>query len=197
MNSKRFFILTVCLCVLALATSLYVWELRKRAEATPPLPAVPQAATTRGVPKRVTLWIAHDDPGVLLPEDVSLDLSTDRQRQAEEILGALISAYNSKEASHHLPPDAEVRSVYFVDPGLAVIDVNSELTDGEASGILAEELLVASFVQTLSSNMDGIVRVKFLVDGKEATTLAGHADLSDFYDTSQVSALVQQLSAPR
>ena len=41
-----------------------------------------------------------------------------------------------------------------------------------------------------------ISQVKFLVDGKEASTLAGHADLSNIYETSQVASFARQLSAP-
>jgi hypothetical protein len=33
------------------------------------------------------------------------------------------------------------------------------------------------------------------VDGKERPTLAGHADLTQFYDTSMVSKMVNQLQA--
>jgi hypothetical protein len=43
------------------------------------------------------------------------------------------------------------------------------------------------------ANIPGILRVKILVDGKERETLAGHADLSDFYDTGAVALLVSQL----
>jgi hypothetical protein len=37
--------------------------------------------------------------------------------------------------------------------------------------------------------------VKILVDGKERETLSGHADISDFYDVSQVSELAKQLTS--
>jgi hypothetical protein len=35
--------------------------------------------------------------------------------------------------------------------------------------------------------------VKILVDGHDRETLAGHADLSDFYDTTAVAQLAGQL----
>jgi hypothetical protein len=47
----------------------------------------------------------------------------------------------------------------------------------------------------LSVNLHGITRVKFLVDGKQRDTLAGHADLSDFYDVSNVGRMVHALQA--
>jgi hypothetical protein len=59
--------------------------------------------------------------------------------------------------------------------------------------VLEEELTVASLIQTLVANIPDILRVKILVDGKERETLAGHADLSDFYDTGAVALLASQL----
>jgi hypothetical protein len=48
-------------------------------------------------------------------------------------------------------------------------------------------------IQTLSANLPDILRVKFLVEGRERDTLAGHADLSSMYDTIAVSQLVAQM----
>jgi hypothetical protein len=59
--------------------------------------------------------------------------------------------------------------------------------------VLIEELTVASLIHTISANTPGILKVKILVDGKERDTLAGHADLSDFYDVSAVNQLASQL----
>jgi hypothetical protein len=39
------------------------------------------------------------------------------------------------------------------------------------------------------------LKVKILIDGKERDTLAGHADLSDFYDVTAMNQLVTQLQA--
>ena len=39
----------------------------------------------------------------------------------------------------------------------------------------------------------GILKVRILVDGKDRDTLAGHADLSDFYDVTAVNQLAMQL----
>jgi len=48
-------------------------------------------------------------------------------------------------------------------------------------------------IHTISANTPGILKVKILVDGKERDTLAGHADLSDFYDVTAVNQLTTQL----
>jgi hypothetical protein len=94
-----------------------------------------------------------------------------------------------------LPPGSDVRSVYLVDPGLAVIDINAAFADGHRSGVLSEELTVASLIETLSANLPGILRVKILVEGKQRDTLAGHADLSGFFNVSAVNQLSAQLQS--
>ncbi|MFI5125970.1 MAG: hypothetical protein ACHQJX_04000, partial [Candidatus Acidiferrales bacterium] len=50
------------------------------------------------------------------------------------------------------------------------------------SGILSEWMAVNSIVQTLAANMPGITRLKILIHGQEAETLAGHVDISGFFD---------------
>ena len=56
-------------------------------------------------------------------------------------------------------------------------------------------MTLVSIVQTLSGNVPGVMKVKFLVDGKERDTLAGHVDLSRIYGTAEVSDLANQMSA--
>jgi hypothetical protein len=82
-----------------------------------------------------------------------------------------------------------------VDPGLAVIDLNAAFADGHRSGILTEELSVASLIETLSTNVPGITRVKILVEGTQRETLAGHADLSNFFDVTAVNQLTSELQS--
>jgi Sporulation and spore germination len=195
-TSRSFLVLSVCLLLLAVAMALYVWQLRSRSQSEATLQR-PQLVTppATGTLRQVTLWVAHDDPGVLRVQAVSIELSTERQRKSQEILRALLAIYTGKGSPHHLAAGADVRNVYFVNPGLVVVDVNSELADGQTSGILPEELTVASFVQTLAANSPEIVRVKFLVNGKERETLAGHVDFSNEYGVPQMSDLARQLSS--
>jgi Sporulation and spore germination len=67
--------------------------------------------------------------------------------------------------------------------------------DGHRSGVLSEELNIASLIQTLSANLPGILKVKILVEGKQCDTLAGHADLSSFFDVSAINQLGAQLQS--
>jgi len=199
MIPRHLYIAVSVLLLAALGMSVYAWHMRGRAAASPVLsadtrPVVPPVA---GPTEQVTLFVAYDSPGVLNAQSAQIPLPSDRQQRAEELLRALFALYLDKSSPHPLAPGADIRSVYLVDPGLAVIDVNAALADGHRSGVLVEELTVASLIHTLSANIPGILKVKILVEGKERDTLAGHADLTDFFDVSAVNQLTSQLqSAP-
>jgi spore germination protein GerM len=153
----------------------------------------PLAPPVAGPTEAVTLFVAHDEDGSLRAQAAKIPLPSGRQQRAEELLRALLSLYLDKTSTHVLGPGADIRAVFLVDPGVAVIDVNGAFAEGHRSGVLVEELTVASFIHTVSANTPGIQRVKILVNGKDSETLAGHADLSSFYDVGAVNALAGQL----
>jgi hypothetical protein len=188
---------TAILFALAVTMSLYVWQLRRR-EARNPRPVTTAqhvAPPATGPAEKVTVWVAHDDPGNLRAQSISIPLAAGRQERAQELMRALLAVYVDKNSPHPVASGAEVHDVYLVEPGLVVIDVNQAFADGQTSGVLAEELTVASMIQTLSVNTPGLLRAKIVVNGQERDTLAGHADLSGFYDVSQVEALAKELAA--
>ena len=152
-----------------------------------------RGAANLGPMETVTVYVAYDSPGELRAQSISIPLAAGRQQRAEGLLRGLMGLYTAKDSTHPLAAGAEIRHVFLVDPGLAVIDVNSAFVEGQVSGVLAEELTIASLVQTLATNMPGLTRVKILVDGNERETLAGHADLTGFYDVLQIAKVVKEL----
>jgi Sporulation and spore germination len=179
----------------ALGLSLYAWHVRKSVVRAPvaAVDTTPLAPPVSGPMERVILFIAHDEDGTLRPESAQIPMPSDRQQRAEELLRTLVSHYLEKNSTHRLGAGAEVRSVFLVDPGGAVIDLNSAFADTHRSGVLVEVLTVASLIHTIAANIPGISKVKILVDGKQRDTLAGHADLSSYYDASGVNQLVTEL----
>src|SRR5580704_5049770 len=197
MIPRHLYIAISVLLVAVLGMGLYAWRMRGRAAAGPVVssdtrPVVPPVA---GATEQVTLFVAYDDIGVLRPQSAHIPLPSVRQQRAEELLRALLALYLDKSSPHPLPPGSDIRSVYLVDPSLAVIDINAAFADGHRSGVLSEELTVASLIQTLSVNIPGILKVKILVEGRQRDTLAGHADLSSFFDVSAVNQLTSQLQS--
>lgn len=197
MIPRHLIIAAVFMLIAVLAMGFYAGRMRGRAAQVAPAAtnAQPVAPPVSGPTEKVTLYVAYDDPGVLRSQGAEIPLPSARQQRAEELLRALLTIYLGKDSPHPLAAGAEVRAVYLVTPGVTIIDLNSAFANGHRSGVLQEELTVASLIQTLVANIPGILRVKILVDGKERETLAGHADLSDFYDTGAVALLVSQLQA--
>jgi len=178
----------------ALATGIYVLILKRHVRQAPQTTELqqPVAPPTAGPPVNVTLYIADDRQGSLHREDTSLRLPADPALRAQAVLRALIARYMPKDSPHPLPPGADVNDVYIVN-GTAVVDLNDAFAAGHRSGVLVEELTVLSLLQTLAANLPGIAQVKILVNGQERDTLAGHADLTDFYDVATVNRVVAQI----
>ncbi len=176
------------LLVLVVAMGIYLRHMRRQAKelespAASPLPVAPPAS---GPTETVTLYVADDSAGMLRPRSARIPLPGGRQQRAEELLRALLRIYQLPDTPHPLSPAADIRAIYLVDPGAAVIDLNAAFADQHRSGILSEQLTVNSLVETLAFNVPGIERVNILVEGKTRDTLAGHADLTESFDVSAI-----------
>ena len=134
----------------------------------------------------MTLYVADDAAGMLRARSAQIPLPGGRQQRAEEFLRTLLRIYQQPGAAHPLAPSADIRGIYMVDPGAAIIDLNAAFADQHRSGILSEQLTVNSLVETLTVNVPGIQRVNILVEGKPRDTLAGHADLTEWFDALTV-----------
>ena len=178
----------------ALLTGAYVWLLKRHARQAPPSAELqqPVAPPSAGAPLSVAFYVADDQQGVLRREDASLSLPSDPTLRGQAVLRALIARYTQKDSPHPLPAGGDVNDVYFVN-GTAVVDLNDAFASGHRSGVMVEELTVLSLVQTLAANLPSVSQVKILVNGQERETLAGHADLADFYDVSAVNRVVAQM----
>ncbi len=184
--SRRAQIALAALVVGVFFLGYYAIHLKHQAER---LPA--QAVDTRpitppvaGAPAAVTLYVADDHDGMLHRRNVTIALPEDPTDRAREALRALLTVYAEKASPHPLARGADVKSVFLVRPNMAIVDTNAAFAEGHRSGILVEQLTVASIARTLAANSPGVIRVKILVEGKERETLAGHAWLGDFYDTA-------------
>jgi spore germination protein GerM len=182
------------LLVLVLSMGIYLRHMQRQAvqlnsAASKTLPIAPPPA---GPTETVTLYVADDSTGALRPRSAQIPLSSGRQQRAEELLSTLLRVYQQPGSSHPLSPDGEIRSIFLVDPGAAVIDLDAAFADHHRSGILTEQLTINSLIQTLATNVPGIQRVNILVEGKPRDTLAGHADLTETFDVPAIQQSASQ-----
>jgi spore germination protein GerM len=101
--------------------------------------------------------------------------AADRVRQ---VLLAL--AEGSRQGlGHPLAASTNVRAVFLTSDGTAYVDLSNDLLSSINPGIETESLSVYSIVDSISTNIPSVKRVKILIQGQEVDTLEGHADLTD------------------
>jgi len=70
---------------------------------------------------------------------------------------------------------------------MAVVDFSAAFAQSHPSGIEPETLTLLAVIGTLHANLPEITEVRFLVDGRQQNTLAGHADLTRVYLASETA----------
>jgi hypothetical protein len=69
-------------------------------------------------------------------------------------------------------------------PQLAIVNLTGAFAASHPSGLETETLTILSICATLHTNLPRVTEVRFLVDGQQRATLAGHADLTRTYLTA-------------
>ena len=130
--------------------------------------------------KAQIFWLSATSPGTLEGNTVELNLSADPEQRAKQLITALIEKPPS-QTQRTLPADASLLQFYLLSDGTAIADFSETLETEMPSGILNEEMAVDSILRTLGANLSNMYRLKILIRGQDAETLAGHLDLSDFF----------------
>ncbi len=187
-------IMFVVLTAVAGGLAIYARHLHNRVAleeqrlAEQPKVALPPAS---GPSSPVILYVASDSEGSLHRVTDSVSLPEERSERARAILRAVVARYAQASSAHVIGTGADVLDVFLLGSDTAVVNTSAGFADSHPSGVLAEELTIASMVLTLNANDPQVSRVKILVDGKERETLAGHANLSRFYTASDLEVLVK------
>ena len=148
--------------------------------------------------EQATLMVANDSDNTVQPRALTLPLPQNPESRARAILGKLLDLYAAPDATHAVPGGAaSIAQVFLVPiadakasgaadgPQLAVINLTGAFVAGHPSGLETESLTVLSICATLNANLPRVTEVRFLVDGQQRATLAGHADLTRAYLTNE------------
>ena len=154
----------------------------------------PPISTPTDAPVNATMfWAAGADK--IAPVQVQLPLSADPVQRARQVLQALIA--NPPTASQGtLPPDTTILGFYVLPDGTAIADFSQALASETPSGILSEQNAVDSITRTLASNVPSLRRLKILIQGQETETLAGHVDLTGYFDLNPAAAPSATIPTP-
>lgn len=145
---------------------------------------VPPLSTPTDTREKAQLfWLSPASRDTLESSTVELDLSANAGERAKQLITALIEKPPS-QVQRTLPADAVLLQLYLLPDGTAIADFSETLETETPSGILNEEMAVESIVRTLGANLSNVFRLKILIRGQEVETLAGHLDLSEFFNVT-------------
>jgi hypothetical protein len=191
----RHFQITISfLLVLILSVGIYIIRLRhaeetKTQQAVAAAPAIPE---TEGKQETIRVLVAYDEDLALRWREAQAFMPSERSLRARAALRAALSQYLQAPSPHPVGRGADIKDVFLIGDDTLLVDTTAAFADGHPSGLLAEEMTLASLIETVTANVPGITKVKFLVDGKERETLAGHADLNSFYPVIAVHQLAKE-----
>lgn len=149
----------------------------KRKSETPATPNEANRVAVRSVQlyyESPSLLLAPETRNVPLPESPAAALPV----VARELLKGPASAQTG--LLRLFPEDTIIRGAYLLPGGTAVVDLGgATLTEGWGTGSHRELMAAYSIVQTITANFADAKRVRIIVNGTPAETLAGHVSLAE------------------
>jgi hypothetical protein len=194
MIPRHFQITIALLLVSVLISGIFIIKLTHKEEAKTLQAAEDRllAPPVEGKQEHIRILVAYDEERALRWRETSAFMPIDRNLRAREAMRAVLAQYLQQPSPHRLAKGTDIRDVYLITQDTLIVDTTPEFAEGHPSGILLEEMTITSLIETLAANVPGIARVKFLVDGKERETLAGHADLMSYYEVPAVHELAKE-----
>ena len=115
---------------------------------------------------------------LLVSETRSVPLPENPAGALSVVARELLKGSANTGVPHIFPRDTIVRAAFLLPDGTAFIDLGGPtLTQGWATGSHEELMAVYSVVQTVVIDFPAVKRVRILVNGEPAETLAGHVNL--------------------
>lgn len=136
-----------------------------------------RSAADKIEPRVVRLYF--EAPTLLLtPEQRSLQLPQSAAGALPIVVNELAKGPANAVLQRTLPPDVVVRGTFLLPDGTAFVDLGGPtLSGGWPAGSHQELIAVYSIVQTVMANFPEVRRVRLLLNGTPADTLAGHINL--------------------
>lgn len=143
------------------------------AAARPPEPQAEEVQRTISVK---LFFESKGGPGLVM-EERTVPFSADLADQVRVVVEELIRGSQTGLEST-LVPETKVLDVFVAPRGVGYVDLSKHASEGQHEGSDAELLAVYSVVNSVTVNLPSIKRVQILIDGRPASTLAGHVDIS-------------------
>jgi spore germination protein GerM len=142
-------------------------------------PLTPNLAVENKVAVR-PIVVYYEAPTLLLaPESRNVALPENRAGAMSVVVRELIKGSTNPSLPPLFPADTTVRATFLLPDGTAFVDLGGPtLTGGWGTGTHEELMAIYSVVQTVTANFPEAKRVRILINGEPAETLAGHISLA-------------------
>lgn len=129
--------------------------------------------------------IVFEDPELFLSDTVvtaeerTIFDTDDITLTARQIIHEVLKGPDNEDGLHIFSEDARLRQIYLQEDGTALVDLAQGLLVPDISSVGVELAAIYSITRSLTSNIAEIRRIKFLVEGRERPTLAGHVSIQE------------------
>ena len=134
----------------------------------------------------LTIKLYFYQPGVMAPypdlltvETRSIFLTENIILTARQIIHEVLKGPSTKEGFKVFSERAKLRQVYLLEDGTALVDLSQEIIYPAIGGVAAELSALYSMTRSLIENIQEIRQIRFLVEGRERSTLAGHVSIRE------------------
>ncbi|HYM62101.1 MAG TPA: GerMN domain-containing protein [Thermoanaerobaculia bacterium] len=128
--------------------------------------------------RQVVLYYESAD-FLLAPERRNVPLPENPAGAVPVVLRELVKGPATPDAVRVLPPDTVLRGAYLLPEGTVIVDLGgTTLMDGWHTGSHEELMAVYSVIETVTANFPQAKRVRLLINGEPAETMAGHISLA-------------------
>ncbi|MHB8830263.1 MAG: GerMN domain-containing protein [Syntrophales bacterium] len=145
-----------------------------------------RSAETKKEKTEATLFFSDANERYLLPEKRFLSKEQALERQASELVNALIAG-SKTGLVNTFPQKAELLGIKKEGNDTLLVDFGESLVKNHPGGSAAEMATVYSLTNTLTANLPEIKKVKILIEGKSRESLKGHIGLDQpFYPDKEL-----------
>jgi len=124
----------------------------------------------------VHLYFTDKENSYLYAENRLLLKQRDPVVLGTHVVQALLAG-PQKALAATIPQSTTLKALHITTDGTAYVDFSEDIRTDHTGGAKGELLTIYSIVNSLILNVNQIEAVKILIDGREASTLAGHIDL--------------------
>ncbi len=140
-----------------------------------PQPQAKNISEANNVAMRPVRLYFEDGNSLLTAELHNLPLPENPAAAIPLVVREMMKGPGNASLARLFPPDTIVRGAYLLPDGTAFVDLGgATLQQGWGTGTHEELMAVFSLVQTVTTNFAEVKKVRLLVNGEPAETLAGH-----------------------